>query len=66
MKKVTDEVIGTHYQFNGEKKTSMVKDAMTTLWPRYDVNAQGFIEVARAATFLRQAVGDVTLNIGLQ
>ena len=66
MKRVTDEVIGTHFGFTGEKKTGMVKDAMSSLWPRYDVNHDGYIEVARAATFLRSAVGDVTLNIGLQ
>jgi hypothetical protein len=66
MQKVTDEVIGTHYHFTGEKKSNMVKDAMTNLWPRYDVNHDGFIEVQRASVFLRQAVGAVDINIGLQ
>lgn len=65
MQKATDEVIGTHYQFSGQRKENMVKDTMSNYWPRYDVNNDGFIEVQRAAVFLRQALGNVEASIGL-
>jgi hypothetical protein len=64
--KAVDEVIGTHYGFDGSKKHQMVKEAMERLWPRYDVNDDGFIEVQRAAVFLRQAIGEVETAFGLQ
>ena len=64
--KACDEVIGTHYQFDGDKKHKMVQEAMDRLWPRYDVNEDGFIEVQRAAVFLREAIGEVETAFGLQ
>lgn len=64
--KACDEVISTHYKFEGQKKHQMVQEAMERLWPRYDVNGDGFIEVQRAAVFLRNAIGEVETAFGLQ
>lgn len=64
-KRVTEEVIGTHFGFTGEKRDGMVKDAMTTQWPRYDNLGDGFVDVERVPVFLRQVVGEVETAIGL-
>jgi hypothetical protein len=39
---------------------------MTAYWPKYDVNGDGFVDVQRAAVFLRQAIGQVEAAFGLQ
>ena len=63
--KVCDEVINTHFGFDGDRKRQMVQESMHNLWPKYDVNEDGFIDVQRAAVFLRQAVGQVEASFGL-
>lgn len=53
MEAVTDEVVDTHLNFKGAKKEQYVQEKMKELWPRYDVNEDGFIDVQRAPVFLR-------------
>jgi len=66
IEKATDEVVGTHYKYDGDKKNQKVHEAITELWPKYDQLNEGFIEVSRAAVFLRNALGNVVTSIGLQ
>lgn len=64
-KKACDEVIDTHYGFRGGKKQQAVQESMANLWHKYDVNEDGYIDVQRAAVFLRQAIGQVEAAFGL-
>lgn len=66
MKQVSDEVVATHLGFKDEKKKKWVNEAMAKLWPRYDVNEDGFIDVQRGTTFLRQVLGVNELSGALQ
>ena len=60
------EVVGTHLHLSGEAKDAFVAEHLDKLWPHYDVNKEGYIEVERAAPLLRSMVGEVEANIGLQ
>lgn len=60
-----DEVTATHLGLKDSDKAAHVQTKMDELWSKYDPNNDGFIETERAATFLRQVVGEVTANFGL-
>lgn len=60
------EVVGTHLKMSGAEKDAYVSEHLDKLWSHYDVNKDGYIEVERAAPLLRQMVGEVEANIGLQ
>lgn len=59
------EVTETHLEMTGAKKEAWMQEKFTELWPRFDVNEDGFIEVERAATLLRASVGEVIQQHGL-
>ena len=62
---VTKEVVNTHLGKAVDQK-KYVADKMAALWPRYDVNDDGYIDAIRGTTFLRQVLGEVELQGGLQ
>ena len=60
-----EEVTGTHLGLKDAAKRAYVQQKMDELWGKYDPNNDGFIETERAATFLRQVVGEVEASFGL-
>lgn len=60
-----EEVLNTHLDFTGLGLKYLLEKTMNNLWPQYDVQNEGYIEVERAAVFLRQALGNAETAFGL-
>lgn len=63
---VAKEVVETHMNMQGAARDAYVAEKLAGLWPHYDVNGDGFVEVERVPVLLRQMVGEVEANFGLQ
>lgn len=63
---VSKEVVETHMHMTGGERDSYVSGHLAKLWPHYDVNNAGYIDVERVPVLLRQMVGEVEANFGLQ
>jgi len=62
---VCKEVVETHLHMTGGERDSYVAERFAKLWPHYDVNGEGFVEVERVPPLLRSLVGEVEANLGL-
>jgi hypothetical protein len=63
---VAKEVVETHMHMQGGERDAYIAEHLPKLWAHYDVNKDGYIEVERAPVLLRQLVGEVEANFGLQ
>jgi len=66
MRKVANEVVGTHFQFSGDKKKEFIDSKFSALWNHWDVNNQGYLVVEKAPQFLKMLVGENEMNNQLQ
>jgi len=64
--KVGQEIVGTHFGWTGEKRDQYVTSRLSELWGNYDVNGEGFIEVARGPPLFRTLLGEVEISNKLQ
>ena len=63
---VCREVVATHLHMTGPEGDAYVSERLAKLWPHYDVNKDGYVEVERIPPLLRQLVGEVEASFGLQ
>ena len=63
---ISNEVVQTHLGLTGDKKAKLLDDRFPSLWEHFDVNKDGFLEIARCPQFLHMLIGEVTVNNGLQ
>ena len=63
---VSREVIATHLGLKGGDADGFIKENFESLWTRYDVNEDGFLEIDRMPAFLRALCGNAEACIGLQ
>lgn len=63
---VCREVVETHMHMGGGDRDAYVDEKLGKLWPHYDVNNDGFVDVERVPPLLRQLIGEVEASIGLQ
>ena len=64
-RKVSDEVVHTHFQFNNEQAAAYLGEHFAETWTHFDVNNDNIVEVERMPQFLRWLLGN-SLTIGLQ
>ena len=50
---VCKEVVETHMHMAGEQRDAYIAERLAKLWPHYDVNKDGFVEVERIPPLLR-------------
>ena len=62
---VTKEVLATHLGLKGEAASGKLEE-FQTLFAKYDVNEDGFLEIDRMPAFLRSICGNSEACIGLQ
>jgi hypothetical protein len=64
-RKVSDEVVHTHFQYNDEQTNNWLATKFPETWDHFDVNKDGLVEVERMPQFLRWVLGN-SLTINLQ
>lgn len=63
-KRVSDEVVHTHYQYNDEESATFLDENFDNVWKHFDVNSDKLVEVERMPQFLRYLLGN-SLTFGL-
>lgn len=59
---VSNEVVGTHFGFKGEKRQKFINERLPKIWNHFDVNNQGYLTVERVPVLLKMLVGENEMN----